>query len=271
MALREVQTIDYDAIVVLLSAMVRFKAAGIKFNGDFPEDGENRKLLEDSGFFKSLYKTFAPSDEYTIETGQRNFISTHGQKIVAPEFAAEILDDVSRAVWGERRRCPGVYTTFVELMQNTFSHAVPMKEGERHWWLSVNYHEGEKKVRFSFVDYGIGIFESLATKRQGKFVGALQTLFERFRFGDNAALLRLILRGDLHRTVTGAYFRGEGLPWLLDALKENWLTNLHIISNNVYASVADDDYRTMKSSLGGTFVYWEVTPQNASVKYDDEN
>src|ERR1051326_2917674 len=38
--LRQVKDIDYDAIVVLLSAMIRFKSQGITFNGDFPKHGE---------------------------------------------------------------------------------------------------------------------------------------------------------------------------------------------------------------------------------------
>src|SRR5690606_6598211 len=43
--LKKVKIISYDAIVVLLSIMVRFKATRIDFNGDFPENEEARRIL----------------------------------------------------------------------------------------------------------------------------------------------------------------------------------------------------------------------------------
>jgi len=264
--LKEVTDIDYDAIVVLLSAMVRFKSESILFNVDSPKDRKNRKLLADSGFFENLIKSFSPRDNYDLERAGSNYISTHGQKIVSSELSSRILFEASHTVWGEARRCLGVQTALVELMQNTFNHAVPKKEGERHWWLSVNHDETENKVRFSFVDYGVGIFESLGSKSEdNKFYGALNWMFQKFKYRNNAELLRLILHGELHKTITDEYFRGQGLPGLLDCLKENWFSNLHVISNEVYAAVAEDRFRVMSSSLIGTFVYWEVTPQNVSV------
>lgn len=269
--LTHVKYIDYDAIVVLLSAMVRFKSKGIHFNGDFPKDGHSRKVLSQSGFFKNLYsRTFSDSDEFVIESGEKDFISTHGQKVVDSELTDNIILAAAKTVWGSPRRCQGVQTVLVELMQNTFNWAVPLKEGARHWWLSVNHEEGEKKVRFAFVDYGVGIFKSLETKPKGaKFHGVLKRLFERVRYGNNAELLRLILHGELHKTASGAYNRGQGIPALLESLEDNSLSNLHIISNNVYASVAQNDYRMMKSFFNGTFVYWEVNASNSSLEQEE--
>jgi hypothetical protein len=261
--LKNVRRIDYDAIVVLLSALVRFKAEGIRFNGDYPEDPRSRQILEESGFFKNLFKAFTESDEYTIPAGAANFISTHGARIVEPELSAELVETASQKVWGERRRCMGVQTTLLELMQNTFAHAEPQKEGGRHWWLSINHAKGENKLRFSFVDYGVGIFKSLARKVPGnKWYGALERMYERFKYGNNAELMRLILSGELHRTVTGEYYRGQGLPGMLDSLNENWFTNLHVISNNVYADVSRGEYVPLGIDFPGTFVYWEVIPTN---------
>jgi hypothetical protein len=259
--LRNVNRIDYDAIVVLLSIMVRFKAERIRFNGDFPEHGESKKILDQSGFLRNLLKGFEASDEYEIP-GKANFI-THGAKAVDSELCAELITAASPTVWGARKRCPGVQTTLVELMQNTFGHAEPNKEGGRHWWLSINHSEAEKKLRFSFVDYGVGIFRSLAKKKSGnKWYGALDRMYERFKYGDNADLMRLILEGELHRTVTEEYYRGQGLPGMVDSMNENWFTNLHIISNNVHAKVSLNKYNLLDVDFRGTFVYWEVTPTN---------
>jgi hypothetical protein len=259
--LKYVKAIDYDAIVVLLSIMVRFKAEGILFNGDFPTDGACRKILDQSGFISNLNRRFDDVENYTI-TAKDNFL-THGAKLVRSELGADLITEVSSRVWGKQQRCPLVQTTLVELMQNTFGHAVPEQEGGRHWWLSINHSAVERKLRFSFVDYGVGIFKSLSGKSKGsRWFGVLDRLFERFHYGDNAELLKLILNGELHRTVTNEYFRGQGLPGILDAVNENALTNLHILTNNVHAKVSEGVYVLLKDDFPGTFIYWEVIPAN---------
>jgi hypothetical protein len=260
---RYIKRMDYDAIVVLLSIMVRFKALGIRFNGDFPDDVESKKILAESGFLKNLNRNFENEDEYVIKAGQRNIISTHGSKIVDSELGINLIETASTTVWGKPQRCQGVQTTLVELMQNTFNHADPSKEGERHWWLSVNHAAGENKMRFSFVDYGVGIFKSLANKpKESKFFGILDRMWERFHYGNNADLLRLILKGELHKTVTDEYYRGQGLPGILESLNENWFSNLHIISNNVHANVSQGEYDLLECDFNGTFIYWEIDPTN---------
>jgi hypothetical protein len=263
--LRNVEQIDYDAIVVLLSIMVRFKAMGIPFNGDFPERGDCRKKLDQSGFIKSLNRSFENEDEYAIESNRMDYI-TRASKLVVAKLTAEIIENASRAVWGEPRRSQGVQTTLQELMLNTNNHASLRGKGEMHWWLSVNYSEQEKKMRFSFVDYGIGIFESLNSKpASNKFYRALERLFERVPYNNNAELLSLIMNGELHRSVTEEYYRGQGLPGILDSMKENWFSMLHVISNDVFANVAGGEYRLLKGvDFPGTFIYWEVDSSNLS-------
>ncbi|HLM57967.1 MAG TPA: hypothetical protein VK422_17815 [Pyrinomonadaceae bacterium] len=263
--LRDVEQIDYDAIVVLLSIMIRFKAQGIPFNGDFPEHGDCRKKLDQSGFIKNLYKSFENEDEYAIESNQTNYI-TRASKLVVAKLTAEIIQNASRAVWGEPRRSQGVQTTLQELMLNTNNHASPRGKGDMHWWLSVNYSENEKKMRFSFVDYGIGIFESLSSKPANNiFYGALKRLLVKAPYKNNAELLRLIMNGELHRSVTNEYYRGQGLPGILDSMKENWFSRLHVISNDVFANVAKGEYRLLNGvNFPGTFIYWEVDSSNRS-------
>src|SRR5438046_1851604 len=52
--LQPIKEIDYDAIVLLVSALVRFKAMKIPFAGDFPKEGECRRMLRQSGFLDIL-------------------------------------------------------------------------------------------------------------------------------------------------------------------------------------------------------------------------
>ena len=71
-----------------------------------------------------------------------NYIYTHGQKTVEASIADDIVKYASETVWGEARRCPGIQTTLVELMHNTYDHAGEQK-GEKHWWISVEHNEQE--------------------------------------------------------------------------------------------------------------------------------
>ena len=267
--LHDVKEIDYDGITVLLSVMIRFKAKKIKFNGDFPENSEARRIITESGFFDHLLKSeFSDRDSYELTS--KSSIFTHAMKNVDSELGAKLIDAASTTVWGHKRRCTGVQRSLIELMQNTNNHAAEMGEEEKHWWLSVKHVANKKLVAFSFVDYGVGVFYSLKNKpRDNKFYGVLERLFERFRYGDNSDVLKLIFQGELHKTASGQPFRGKGLPGVYEALQKNKISNLAMITNNVFFNSATGEYRILQNEFQGTFVYWELNPANLSLPYEN--
>lgn len=269
--LKHVKEIDYDAITVLLSVMVRFKSMKIQFNGDFPLVKEVRRLLEDSRFFDYLLRSeFRDVDVYELTS--KSSIFTHAKRAVDSELGERLIEAAAQTVWGTKRRCPGIQRTLIELMQNTNNHASIDREGDKHWWLSVKHLDGEKRVVFSFVDYGVGVFFSLKNKRQdNKFFGVLERLYERFRYGNNAEVLKLIFEGELHKTASGKPFRGKGLPGVFEALQKNRLSNFAMITNNVFFHSNGQEYRILGNEFQGTFVSWELTPNNSSLPYENKN
>lgn len=265
--LEQVKETDYSAIVVLLSIMVKFKTKNISFDGSVPTEKEPRDMLEKSGFFKNLYKMFKDDDSYDISTIGPNGIHTHAAKNVDSELSSQIITSATNYIWGEPRRCQGVQRVLIELMQNTNNHAEIGKLGEKHWWLSVNQDKNSKKVSFSFVDFGVGIFTNLANKPlESKFYGWFEKLYSKFQYGNNANLLQLILDGELHRTVTGEHYRGKGLPGIAEVMRRKQISNLHIITNDVFCCASDDIYRPLSNSFSGTFIYWELGEDNDSHK-----
>lgn len=264
--LKNAKNISYDAIVVLLSIMVRFKAHKIEFNGDFPEDYNAKKTLTQSKFFDYLYKNFKIEDRYSL--GQESSIYTHAWKNVDSELGSEIIRNASKTVWGDERRCQGVQRTLIELMLNTNNHADDSKKGEKHWWISVHHDKANNKVTFAFIDFGVGVFSSLNNKRQNsKFFGVVEQLKAMFKFGNNAELLRLILNGTLHKTATGKPYHGKGLPGINKVLERKQISNLIIITNDVYANVEKGDFQIIPKSFSGTFVYWELNKDNFNNSY----
>lgn len=259
--LKNVKIISYDAIVVLLSIMVRFKARNIKFDGDFPENDQARATLKESKFLKYLYENFRDEDRYQL--GQDSSIVTHAWKDVDPELGNALIKNASKTIWGQERRCQGVQRTLIELMLNTNNHADVSGKGEKHWWLSVHHDKANKKVSFAFIDFGIGVFTSLRNKRSGSnLFGIIDKLREITKFRNNAELLSLIMDGTLHRTATGKPYHGKGLPGINKVRERNQISNLNIITNDVHATLDTDTFRLMPKSFSGTFVYWELTIKN---------
>lgn len=259
--LNGVEEIDYGAITVLLSVMVEFKIARINFNGNFPLNKLVRNKLENSQFFDRLNQHVISESEYSIQ--KENQIFTRGNKMVMPTLGYNVIQESSKTIWGEKRRCFGVQRTLLELMQNTHNHASLAKEGDEFWWVSVNHNIPEKKVSFVFVDYGQGIFESLSNKPTGnKWSGYVQKIKSLVGYGNNAEILQKLLNGELHMTVTGQSFRGKGLPGIMQVLKRNQISNLYIISNNVFADVVKEDYHLINKKFNGTFLYWELCHDN---------
>lgn len=261
-----VNNIGHGAIVVLLSKMIQFKANNIRFNGNFPRDTKAKSMLKRSGFFDNLYKEFNVQDEYELMP-MGNSIYTHAQKTVNSELTDTIIKKSSTSIWGEEKRCLGLQRVFLELMQNTNNHASFETSGEKHWWMSINYKKEDNKVCFSFLDFGVGIFESLANKKNGTtFFGVLDKIIGIFSPKDNSDILRLLLSGEIHRTASKKYYRGKGLPGIFNACMKNEIKNLKIISNNAYADISLEVYKKLKNNFTGTFVYWELTEDTFNTK-----
>lgn len=261
--MKETTVISYDAIVVLLSKLIQFKASKIGFNGDFPKDKNTEKILRESGFLEYLYKDFDNQDTYMI--GKK--IYTHANKNVNSSLTSAIVEEASKKLWNEKRRCLGLQRVFIELMQNTNNHASNHKKGEKLWWSSIVHNKEENKICFSFIDYGVGILDSLKNKESGKFARIITSVKNIFKPENNADILKLLLEGKIHELVKDqAYNRGKGLPGVYKAWESNDISNLIVITNNVYANVANNNYREMETSLSGTFVYWELNQNNKNIK-----
>lgn len=267
--LDDVVNLSTDAILVLLSNMVQYKAAKIGFNGTKPRDEISNSKLESSGFFKHLYGfAMRDQDKYSFKK-MNSFIYTHGQKTVEASVADKLVKYASEVVWGEPRRCPGIQTTLVELMHNTHDHAGEFK-GEKHWWLSVEHDEQAHEATFSFIDFGVGIFRSLANKKQGEpLYGALDFIIRRFPLVTTEAdRLKLILEGKVKLTQFNEYYRGKGLRNIYLRHHRNHISNLSIISNYASFKAVNDDYHSINNEFIGTFISFKMNQNTYNLQWE---
>ena len=267
-----VETLTYDGVAVLLSAMARFRANRIPFNGDFPHNLDARRIIAGSGFFESLYDTYQTAfrEHDSYEPPGNDGVFARRMRRVDSELGARIIQAASRTVWGENRRCTGVQRTLIELMHNTNNHASPSEPGKLDWVLSVNHVQEDHKVAFSFVDYGVGVLRSLDYKPRGsKFFGAIGKLLSRFwpkiMHGGEPEILRLIFDGEMHLTVTGKDYRGRGLPGIYEAFKAGHFSDFVMITNGALYDSRNNTYRELSTPFSGTFIYWTLNPHNRSL------
>jgi hypothetical protein len=257
--LKDVKRISGDAIAILCSIKQEYSKRHLEFKGDRPTKEEIRDEFERSGFFN-----YVQGGVHHHNRHSKDEISTQGDHMVRPERTAEIIKKAARTVWGEERRCPGIQKSLIECMGNTKEHAHPMENTSERWWLSVHHDDVKHEVTFSFVDYGVGIFESLGKKRN-EFI----EFFKRWGSSSNPDLMQQILEGELKRseqgTRTGLVNRGKGLPGIREALNRNQLCDLLIVSNNVRADVSGVKYDQLSENFGGTFLQWKLRIDNSSL------
>lgn len=264
--LKDIKSLDHSAVTLLLSILFSFKTRNIEFDGSFPKDKSLALMLINSDFFKYLRKSIPEKLEYAV--GKENQIFTRANKEVNSELGYLVMAEAGKTICGEPKTYKGLQRTLLELMQNTNNHADKNEKGEKHWWLSINHNKNEKKVSFVFVDYGIGIFESLKYKpNESKWAGWAEKIKNKLTIGGNDEIFRLLLNGQMHMTVTGHHFRGKGLPGIKEVLDRNQISDLKIISNNVFADVVGDDYLRLVNQFSGTFVYWELNTKNINSKW----
>lgn len=256
--LKHVDKIASGAIIVLLSIMIKFKNQNVDFNGDHPKNNNARMALLNSGFFEHLYEK---RGDYITIRGHKG-IFTHANKTVDPELSDSLISMVSKMIWGESKRCPGVQRTYLELMQNTNNHASLNGPNEHHWYTTVTYNKEKNKANFSFIDYGVGIIESINKNEKGKFWNSLSKIFNILNPQNNGDFLRLLLDGSIHKTATGHSYRGKGLPGVYRAFLDNKISNLVIITNNAMADCQKKEFKTLSNKFVGTYIYWELNENN---------
>jgi len=258
--LREVKNFDYGALTLLLSTMSSFKIKGLKFNGNQPKEINARVLINDSGFFESLYKN-RNGAEYSL--GSPNQIITHMDKNVIPQVVLPIMEESSKTIWGDKKIISGLHSALMELMQNTNNHASFGVLGEKHWWLSINHDKQNRRVSFSFVDHGVGIVRSLKGKpKESPWYNIASAL----KIRNDCDFIQKLMEGALHKaaskTTTKKSYRGKGLPNIKRMVDYKYISNLHIITNNVHGNVESGEYNLLSNEFKGTFFYWEIGDSN---------
>lgn len=244
--LSDISTLSPDAIALLIAHVQDSNFnRGINIRGVSPRDPELAKIFTLSGFYDHV-STSLPIAKNSSHMLLHRVTNTKVENDIAKRAAMMAVNHTFR----DERKFRPVYEILIEAMANTNNHAGEYA-GMYDWWIFIYNHPDEPRTTFSFVDLGVGIFESLP----------VQTYLRRFAsaFGitNNATLVPKLFAGEISSR-TGLPERGKGLPLIYSHSKNERFQSFKIIANDVYSDLKSGVSLSMATPLQGTFLSFEL-------------
>jgi hypothetical protein len=230
---------------MLLTIVRTLGTRGIRVSGNYPEEQAATETIRQSGFNEYL-KTSMPPSGSKKGAIVRQDLSQHSKQADG-EYARKLID-FAEIDGADRLRLKVAYAHLVECMGNTHQHAGE-HPGQQTWWASVFRDSLRHCDCFTFIDMGVGIFNSAELSFRLKMYRL--TGFRRQR------ILQELLEGKIPSS-TGMSYRGRGLPSIYRSCLDRKVRRLMIITNDVYADIERNDYRALAHEIMGVVLYWEV-------------
>ncbi len=256
--LQNIESMTSDAIALLIAKVndKQFRE-DLNVKGNKPEKKDLRKMFEDSGFLEHV------STGFPVKSNEKNLlIHKITDKKVENEIAKQVgILAVNHTFRSDIKFRP-LYEILIECMANTNNHAGLNNQGKFNWWILVYNNPETKVTSISFLDLGIGIFNSIPMQTlKRKLLTKLKdvtniNVIPKY----NKDFIPELFKGGIKTTRTGKSYRGKGLPLINKHSKNPKIKNFTIIANDVYVKIPEFEAKTLKHKLNGTFLYWELHP-----------
>jgi hypothetical protein len=246
--LSSVAGVTPDAIA-LLSASVNSKwftgKGAIAGNG--PTEPTAARMFEQSGFYDHV-KTRMPQPSQTKQHLLLHRVTQNKVENIEAMNAGKLA---VAHIYGDGRRVRPLYEVFIECMANTNNHAEPGEIGFYDWWLFVYNDPNKKRTIFTFLDLGVGIFQSLPV--QSFWRDTLRS----FGFTSNLAILPKLFAGEISsRTLQSE--RGKGIPRIHEHATGGTFRRFVMIANDVYADLTSGRQFILQKPFHGTLFCFEI-------------
>lgn len=255
--LRNIEKITPETIALFLANFKNKSYNGdlkIKIGASFPSNPDVSDIFINSGFYEHV-----PTRRKMIPKNKNQIMARRFYKIdsynVDTNLAKEAVE-MSTTFTNHEKKFRPIYEILIECMANTNNHASnnlenTNKKDKHNWWLNLYNDEKTNISHFTFIDLGVGIFESVLIKRYIS-IARLKKVFS-----GNRSLVQDLLDGKIGSS-TGESKRGKGFPKIYQHSKHDSIKNFIIISNDVFADVSNGNYITLNNKFNGTFLYWEL-------------
>lgn len=216
-------------------------------SGNAPIKHELNKLFTESGFYDHVKTKGA------FKHGKNTLLHKEVHTKVVPEIAKEATQVGTRHVFNNENPLDIIYDTLVECMQNTNNHASLRHKGTCYWWLYVYSDPKKQMTSYTFLDLGVGIFNSIVIRNY------IKKVFSLIPFNGNVYLVDDLLSGKIgSRLSIDREIRGKGIPQIASDSKSNFFKNFYIIANDVKIDLKSGNKEALKFNLNGTMLYWEL-------------
>jgi hypothetical protein len=246
---------DISKVKVLTAPTIAFLVAnvnntkivrGAKIKGNAPIKPELAELFINSGFYDFVTSR--------VSTKKKDGDLLHREKdtFVVGEVARDATLAGMKNTFGEEKTFDPLYNIITECMANTNNHANLDNKGKCDWWLYVYNDPISSTTSYSFLDLGVGIFESKKIK------GYVRN-FLKESFHSNLDMVDKLLNGQIEtRMIKDRAIRGKGIPEIVGYAKMPEFKVFYIITNDVKIDVKAMKAKQLSYGLNGTFLYWEL-------------
>jgi len=244
----EIQVLTTDAIALLIAHIKAenfHQRRGIM--GNSPNDQKLNELFLQSGFYQ--YVTSNNSSAVIKDTTLIHKITNNK---VEPSIAKDACLFGLKHAFGNEEIFDPIYDIIVEIMQNTNNHAGD-ERGKYDWWIHIYNDPITKTSKYTFLDLGVGIFDSLPARSFKE-----KTFKEKLGFSDNTNLIKPLFNGEI-KSRTGKPERGKGIPQVYDSSKHPSFSKFILITNDVFVNLKTLESKILHQNFSGTLFYWELT------------
>ena len=253
--IESVENLTPDAIALLAACAndEKFRGKYGQILGNAPKLPHLKKLFLESGFYN--YVNSSSILKYA-QNPESSLLHRESDYKVQPELARQACIYGINHVFGRNNQIQELYEIIIEAMSNTNNHASEEKGVGIKWWLSA-YNNPNGNTCYTFVDLGVGIFDSIPVK-----------LFKRtaikFKISHNISLVQDLLDGKIKsREAKDNAIRGKGIPQIAQNCQKEIFSRAYIISNDVKINLKTKKSEKVSSSFKGTLIYLELNrPQN---------
>ena len=247
--LANIDRLTPDAIALLVASVQnrRFRC-GMNVSGNEPANETAKRMFTESGFYGHVRTDrIVPPDKKNLLLHRvtRNKVE-NGEAMNAGKSAVSHL-------FSDGRRIRPLYEILIECMANTNNHADPNRRGFYDWWLFTYNDPVEVRTIFTFLDLGVGIFRTLRVRSWWNDV------IRGLGLTRNVDILPRLLSGDM-TSRTRKPERGKGIPRINQRAVEGTFSRFTMISEDVYADLIRQEFRTLRVPLHGTLYCFEIRP-----------
>ena len=241
----QIKTLTPDAIILQIARIKDEKfhnKTGIA--GNSPDNPELKKLFLESGFYNYV------NTKGNKPNGKDTLIHKITKNKVEPQLAKQACIVGLKHAFQNDNIFDPMFDILIEIMQNTNNHAGETR-GEYDWWLHIYNDPNTKTAKYTFLDLGFGIFESIPAQNFKR------KLSQAIGLTNNTNLVKPLFNGEI-KSRTARPERGKGIPQVYESSQHKSFNEFIMISNDVHVNMKNLKTTKLNYNFSGTLFYWEL-------------